>query len=93
MSGYPDFFFVVFLKSLEIGRDRCSVSSPTIDTASLNKVTTMLISRSSKFQDRTFMLRTRVYPKVSELATWSDNCKWYSSLPQGAVVSLFCESA
>jgi hypothetical protein len=33
-----------------------------------------------------------VYPKVSELAAWSDNCKWYSSLPQGAVVSLFCES-
>jgi hypothetical protein len=24
---------------------------------------------------------TRVYPKVSGLATWSENCKWYSSLP------------
>jgi len=23
---------------------------------------------------------TRVYPKVSELAAWSENCKWYSSL-------------
>jgi hypothetical protein len=23
----------------------------------------------------------RVYPKVSGLADWSDNCKWYSSLP------------
>jgi hypothetical protein len=34
----------------------------------------------------------RVYPKVSGLATWSENCKWYSSLPLGAVVSLFCES-
>jgi hypothetical protein len=33
-----------------------------------------------------------VYPKVSELAAWSENCKWYSSLPLGAVVSLFCES-
>jgi hypothetical protein len=32
---------------------------------------------------------TRVYPKVSGLATWSKNCKWYSSLPLGAVVSLF----
>jgi len=21
---------------------------------------------------------TRVYPKVSGLATWSENCKWYS---------------
>jgi hypothetical protein len=33
----------------------------------------------------------RVYPKVSGLAPWSENCKWYSSLPLGAVVSLFCE--
>jgi len=23
---------------------------------------------------------------------WSENCKWYSFLPPGAVVSLFCES-
>jgi hypothetical protein len=35
---------------------------------------------------------TRVYPKVSGLAAWSENCKWYSSLPLGAVVSLICES-
>jgi len=34
----------------------------------------------------------RVHPKVSGLATWSENCKWYSSLLLGAVVSLFCES-
>jgi hypothetical protein len=34
---------------------------------------------------------TRVYPKVSGLAACSENCKWYSSLPLGAVVSLFCE--
>jgi hypothetical protein len=34
----------------------------------------------------------RVYPEVSELAAWSENCKWYSSLPLGAVVSIFCES-
>jgi hypothetical protein len=31
----------------------------------------------------------KVYPKVSGLATWSENCKWYSSLPLGAVVWLF----
>jgi hypothetical protein len=31
-------------------------------------------------------LYTRVYPKVSGLAAWS-------SVPLGAVVSLFCESA
>jgi len=23
----------------------------------------------------------RAYPKVSGLAFWSENCKWYSSLP------------
>jgi hypothetical protein len=34
----------------------------------------------------------RVYPEVSGLATWSENCKWYSSLPVDAVVLLFCES-
>jgi hypothetical protein len=34
----------------------------------------------------------RVYPKVPGLAAWSENYKWYSSLPLGAVVSLFCES-
>jgi hypothetical protein len=33
----------------------------------------------------------RVYPKVSGLAAWNKNCKWYSSLPPGAVVSLFYE--
>jgi hypothetical protein len=35
---------------------------------------------------------TRVYRKVSGLAAWSENCKSYSSLPLGAVVSLFCET-
>jgi hypothetical protein len=36
--------------------------------------------------------RASVYPKVSGLVAWSENCKWYSSLPLDAVVSLFCES-
>jgi hypothetical protein len=35
---------------------------------------------------------TRAYPKVSGLTAWSENCKWYSSLLPGVVVSLFCES-
>jgi hypothetical protein len=35
---------------------------------------------------------TRVYPQVSGLAAWSENCKWYSSLSLCAVVSLLCES-
>jgi hypothetical protein len=36
-------------------------------------------------------LHTRVYPKFSGLAAWSENFKWYSSLPLDTVVSLFCE--
>jgi hypothetical protein len=38
-----------------------------------------------------FRLYMRVYPKVSGLAAGSEKCKWYSFLPLGAVVSLFCE--
>jgi len=34
----------------------------------------------------------KVYPKLSELAAWTENIKWYSSLPLDAVVSLFCNS-
>jgi hypothetical protein len=37
-------------------------------------------------------IRIRVYPKVSGLAAWSENYKWYSSLPLGEIVLLFCES-
>jgi hypothetical protein len=33
-------------------------------------------------------INSKVYPKVPGLAAWSENCKWYSSLPPGAVVSL-----
>jgi hypothetical protein len=32
------------------------------------------------------VLHTRVYPKVTGLAAWSENCKWYSSLPLDLVV-------
>jgi hypothetical protein len=35
---------------------------------------------------------TRVCPKVSGLAAWSKNCKWYSSVPLDAIASLFYES-
>jgi hypothetical protein len=35
---------------------------------------------------------TRMYPEVSGLTAWSENCKRYSFLPLGAVVSLFRES-
>jgi len=39
-----------------------------------------------------YWICTRVYQKVSGLAARSKNCKWYSSLILGAVVSLFWES-
>jgi hypothetical protein len=32
-----------------------------------------------------------VYRHVSGPAGWSENCKWYSSLPLGSIVSLLCE--
>jgi hypothetical protein len=35
---------------------------------------------------------TRMYPKVSKLAAWSENCEWYGSLPLGTAVLLLCES-
>jgi hypothetical protein len=35
---------------------------------------------------------TIVYPEVSGLIAWSENCKWYSSLPLDVIVSLFYES-
>jgi hypothetical protein len=39
-----------------------------------------------KYRKETFV-STRMYPKVSGLAAWrSENYKWYSSLPLGAVV-------
>jgi hypothetical protein len=34
-------------------------------------------------------VNTRVYPEVSGLAAWSENCKWYTFLPLSAVISLF----
>jgi hypothetical protein len=39
-----------------------------------------------------YVLHTKVHPKDSALTTRNENCKRYSSLPLGAVVSLFCES-
>jgi len=32
---------------------------------------------------------TWVYPKVSGLTAWSENCKWYSCLPLGAMCCYF----
>jgi hypothetical protein len=45
-----------------------------------------------KSENHPYQQIMRVYPKVSGLAVWSENCKWYSFLPLAAVVSLFYES-
>jgi hypothetical protein len=50
-----------------------------------------LFNRVYVIADRKLKITT-VYPKISGLAAWSENCNWYSSLPLGAVKSLFCES-
>jgi hypothetical protein len=45
------------------------------------------MKRINKFEvKRNISGNTRVYPKVSGLAAWNENCKWYNSLPLGAVV-------
>jgi len=54
-------------------------------------LTPLLIMGSEKRQDRVAYCDTRVYPKVSGLAAWRENCKSYSSLPLGATVLLFSE--
>jgi hypothetical protein len=48
------------------------------------------VEEGSKFVN--IKTNTRMFPEVSGLAAWSENCKWCSSVPLGAVVSLFCES-
>jgi len=44
------------------------------------------------FPNCTDQVNAKVYPKVSGLAAWSEDCKWYSSLLLGAVIPKFCES-
>jgi len=51
----------------------------------------IVISQISRILFSSFVSSKRVYPKVSGLAARSENCRWYSSLPLGAVVSLFRE--
>jgi hypothetical protein len=50
------------------------------------------VTMRSAFQRFSSICYTMVYPKVSGLASWSENWKWYNSVPLDAVVSLFCES-
>jgi hypothetical protein len=52
----------------------------------------LLFAVSSRPALRLTQTHTRMYPKVFGLDAWSENCKWYSSLPLSAVVSLFYES-
>jgi len=71
-------------------------SDPPIDGASIAhtwKLHTMAmlvvlmknVKNSTKVEVSSGMIIcTRMYPKVSGLVAWSENCKWYSSLPLGA---------
>jgi hypothetical protein len=66
------------------------------------ELTTFLASKDAlacKFPNSLFQIlnngwprHTRAYPKVSGLSAWTEDCKWYSSLPLGAVVSLYCDN-
>jgi hypothetical protein len=51
-----------------------------------------MANRTKHVRKMEHTIYTRVCRKVSGLAAWSENCKWYSSLPLGAITSLFCES-
>jgi hypothetical protein len=51
----------------------------------------MTIHERNEYVRELIIIKT-VYLKVSGLAAWNENCKWYSSLPLGAVVWLFCNS-
>jgi hypothetical protein len=49
----------------------------------------VILRVQSKSVELTRESYARVFPKVSGLAARSENCKWYSPLPLGAVLSLF----
>jgi hypothetical protein len=65
-----------------------------LDSARLDELTASFIGTilTLPYDPKCRVPYTRVYPKVSVMAAWSENCKWHSSLPLGAVVSLreFC---
>jgi hypothetical protein len=46
----------------------------------------VLVGRPKGKRPLARLRHTRVYSKVSRLAAWGENCKWYSSLPLGVVV-------
>jgi hypothetical protein len=58
----------------------------TTELSTLNKV-----NRRIKCKYTFYLYNTKLYPKVSGLVPWGENYKWYSCLPLGAIVSLFCE--
>jgi hypothetical protein len=83
---------------LKIGHDLfhilSSPSSPIIlPFKPMEKVlATQLVKKShpsppfmKPYPEPTIQNYTRVYPKASGLTAWSEDCKWYSSLPLGTV--------
>jgi hypothetical protein len=87
-------WFEHFIKFLHNGSSYKKVCTSRIKLASLRSTDLKHSSLWCIFNNRQGQRTTymRVYPKVSGLAAWSENCKWFSSLTLGAVVSLFCES-
>jgi hypothetical protein len=69
----------------------CKHGNEPLDSFLTSRVT-ISFSRRTLLHGVCYEIYMKMYPKVSGLATWSENCKWYSSLPLGAVVLLFCES-
>jgi hypothetical protein len=81
------------INSAEAGRGK-SKKSPSFILLTKHPKCTLLELKPSLYSENSGQTtNTGVYPKVSELAAWSKNCKWYSSVPLGAVMSLLCESS
>jgi hypothetical protein len=75
----------------------CSIETCTCLARSKNlfnasKIKLWIMRHFTVFPIENRLIIMGVYPKLSRLTTWSGNCKWYSSLPLDAVVSLLVES-
>jgi hypothetical protein len=75
-----------------LGDTGCHIVNNILNILSSPLLTENLSIKIYKATTSAVVLCTRVYPKVSGLAAWNENYKWYSPLPLGAVVSLLCES-
>jgi hypothetical protein len=68
----------------DISSDSCSATE--------NGMRCFSITEAMKLVTHPLEGDTRLHPKVSGMAAWSENCKLYSPLPLDVVVALFCGS-